>query len=238
MTSPILEINGLTVDYGTSRAIAEVSLMVPAGAMTTIIGSNGAGKTTILRSIAGLVRPTAGAIRFAGEDILGLEPDAIVARGISLVPEGRRLFGSLSVRENLEIGAYLRRDAVAVARDLVRVLEHFPALAERLDARSSNLSGGQQQMLAIGRALMSAPKLLMLDEPTVGLAPVVVGTIARILRAISAEGIDVLLIEQNAQLALQLARHAVILENGRVALSGSADNLARSDRVRAAYLGI
>jgi branched-chain amino acid transport system ATP-binding protein len=238
MTEPILEISGLTVDYGSSRAVAEASLVVPAGAMTTLIGSNGAGKTTILRAIAGLVRAKAGTIRFAGEGILGLEPDAIVARGIALVPEGRRLFGSLSVRENLEIGAYLRRDTAAVARDRDRVLEHFPALAERLNARASDLSGGQQQMLAIGRALMAAPRLLMLDEPTVGLAPVVVGTIARILRAISAEGIDVLLVEQNAQLALQLARHAVILENGRVTVSGDADDLARSDMVKSAYLGI
>ena len=238
MSDLVLEVRNLSVAYDQSAALTGVSLLVSRGAITTIIGSNGAGKSTILRAIAGLVRPNAGSIRFDGGEVVGLGPDQIVALGIALVPEGRRLFGSMTVAENLGLGAYLRNDTAAIARDLERVLSYFPQLRERLRSLASHLSGGQQQMLAIGRALMAAPRLLMLDEPSIGLAPNVVDIIAGIIQAVNAFGMSILLVEQNAYLALRLAETAYILENGRVVLSGPANELSRTDTVRAAYLGV
>ena len=236
--TPTLEVSGLVVHYGLVPAVDGVSFRLDRGTITTIIGSNGAGKSTIMKALCGLVKPSAGSVRLFGEDVAGQPPDALVRQGLSLVPEGRRLFGQMTVGENLRIGAYTRRDKAAVLDDLDRVLGYFPALRERLDTRAGSLSGGQQQMLAVARALMSAPKLLLLDEPTIGLAPAIVETIADIIRTIAGSGVDVLLVEQNAEMALGLADHAFILERGRVVMKGPSSELARSDEVRRAYLGI
>jgi branched-chain amino acid transport system ATP-binding protein len=235
---PVLEIIGLGVSYGRVRAVGGIDVTVYRGRIATLIGSNGAGKTTILKGVTGLKHLDAGQVRFLGEDLTNRSVDQIVAAGISLVPEGRRLFPTMSVRENLEIGAYRRNDVAAVRADFDRVLDYFPALRERLDARAMNLSGGQQQMVAIGRALMSGPKLLLLDEPTIGLAPAIVQTIAQIIRTISQSGVDVLLIEQNAHMALRLSEDAYVLETGAIAMRGSARDLEKSDAVRTAYLGM
>ena len=239
MSSPAaLEVSGLVVKYGIVPAVNDISFAIAHGAIATIVGSNGAGKSTVMKALTGLVKPAGGSIRLYGETITGAEPDQLVARGLSLVPEGRRLFSSMSVGENLEIGAYRRTDRVAVARDLERVLDYFPALRDRLSARAGSLSGGQQQMVAVARALMSAPKLLLLDEPTIGLAPAIVDTIADIIQTIARSGVDVLLVEQNAEMALQIADQAFILERGQIVLEGPAAALARSEEVRRAYLGI
>jgi len=234
----LLSVEDLSVDYGKVRAVSDINLTVQRGKIATMIGSNGAGKTTILKAITGLVKPASGRIFFDGQNIAGMEADRVVGCGISLVPEGRRLFPSMTVLENLELGAYLRKDAGAVRRDLERTLDYFPALKERLSERSMNLSGGQQQMVAVGRALMAAPRLLLLDEPSVGLAPAIVQTIASIIRSISQDGTDVLVVEQNAHMALALADRAYVLENGRVAMVGDAKELAASDHVRQLYLSI
>jgi branched-chain amino acid transport system ATP-binding protein len=233
-----LEVAGLEVRYGDVRAVSGVDFAVQRGAITTLIGSNGAGKTSIMRAVSGLQPVAAGRVTHDGKDITGRSADYIVRSGVSLVPEGRRLFPTMTVRENLELGAYLRTDAAAVRQDLDRILDYFPPLVERLDSKALNLSGGQQQMVAIGRALMSAPRLLLLDEPTVGLAPAVVQKIGEIITTISGSGVDVLLVEQNAHLALRLARYAYVIENGSIALHGSADELQRSEAVREAYLGM
>lgn len=236
--SALLSVENLSVDYGKVRAVTDINLSVEHGKIATMIGSNGAGKTTILKAITGLVKPAAGRILLDGQNIAGMETDRIVGCGVSLVPEGRRLFPSMTVLENLELGAYLRKDPVAIRRDLERTLEYFPALKQRLDERAMNLSGGQQQMVAVGRALMAAPRLLLLDEPSVGLAPAIVQTIASIIRTISQNGTDVLVVEQNAHMALALAERAYVLENGRVAMVGDAKELAASDHVRQLYLSV
>ena len=236
--APVLEVTGLCVSYGIVPALDNVGFSLVRGAITTIVGSNGAGKSTILKALTGLVKPAAGSVRLFGEDIAGQERDAIVARGLSLVPEGRRLFGSMTVAENLELGAYRRRDVAAVGRSREQVLDYFPALRDRLGARAGSLSGGQQQMVAVARALMADPKVLLLDEPTIGLAPHIVDTIAEIIQTIARSGVDVLLVEQNAEMALDIADQAFILERGRIVMSGPADELARSEDVRRAYLGI
>jgi branched-chain amino acid transport system ATP-binding protein len=238
MTEPVLELSDLAVNYGQVRAVSGINLTVRRGRIAALIGSNGAGKTTILKGITGLKRLDAGRVRFAGTDLTNRPVDQIVAAGISLVPEGRRLFPTMSVRENLQIGAYRRTDAAAIRTDFDRVLDYFPALRERLDARAMNLSGGQQQMVAIGRALMSGPKLLLLDEPTIGLAPAIVQTIGQIIKAISQSGVDVLLVEQNAHMALRLSEDAYVLETGAISMQGSARDLETSDAVRVAYLGM
>jgi branched-chain amino acid transport system ATP-binding protein len=232
-----LEVSNLFVSYGAAPAVQDVSLQVPHGVITTIIGSNGAGKSTVMKAIVGLVQPAAGSIRFGDTTLTGLHPSQIVAHGVALVPEGRRLFASMSVSENLAAGAYSRDDQAAVAADRERVLSMFPVLGERLSLRAGSLSGGQQQMLAVGRALMSRPKLLLLDEPSIGLAPVVVQQIAEIVRTVSREGVDILLVEQNASLALRIAERAYVLENGRIVSSGSAAELREDPAVQAAYLG-
>ena len=237
MPEPLLEVRGLEAAYGDVRALWGVALEVRAGEVVALIGSNGAGKTTLLRAIAGLHRPSAGGIFLGGAPIHQLAPHRIVERGVVLVPEGRRLFGGMTVLENLEVGSYApaaRRERVATLR---RVFEVFPVLAERRAQPAATLSGGQQQMLAIGRALMGLPRLLLLDEPSLGLAPLVVRDIFAVVRLINGRGVTVLLVEQNARLALELADRAYVLERGRVAGQGTGAELLADERVRRAYLG-
>jgi branched-chain amino acid transport system ATP-binding protein len=234
----LLEMVDGCVSYGKVTAIQNISLSVNDGSIVTIIGGNGAGKTTTLRAISGLARLSSGEIRFAGERIDHLPPDKIVARGIAHVPEGRRVFPDLSAEENLRTGAFLRRDKAAIKSDLDKVFGLFPRLLERRRQLAKTMSGGEQQMLAIGRALMAKPKLLLMDEPSMGLAPVIVEDIARIIQDINAEGVPVVLVEQNAELALELADEAYVLETGSLALHGPAAELRNNEHVRAAYLGI
>ncbi|HUH60196.1 MAG TPA: ABC transporter ATP-binding protein [Candidimonas sp.] len=235
---PVLALEGIEVRYGKAQAVRDVKLSVTAGRLTTLIGSNGAGKTTILKAVAGLLKPAAGSIQFYGEDIRGLKVEDIVGRGISVVPEGRRLFSTMSVEENLRIGAYLRKDQAAIEDDFQGVMEYFPDLRAKLKVSVESLSGGQQQMVAVGRALMSAPRLLLLDEPTIGLAPNLVRLIGSIIKSICGNGVDILLVEQNASMALELADDAYVLENGAVTAQGKAADLLNNDDVRRAYLGV
>jgi len=234
----MLELRGVQAGYGGIQALRDVTLTVAAGEIVTLIGANGAGKSTTLMTICGLVTAQAGEIRFAGESLRGLTPHAIVARGIVQVPEGRRIFPQLSVLENLELGAYLRRDRPAVRRDLDQVLDLFPILARRRQQPGGTLSGGEQQMLAISRALMARPRLLLLDEPSLGLAPLVIQQIFAMIRRINAEGTTVFLVEQNANQALKLADRGYVLENGRVVLTDAAERLLNNEAVQRAYLGI
>jgi branched-chain amino acid transport system ATP-binding protein len=234
---PLLEVEGIDAHYGRIRALAEVSLSVDEGEIVTLIGANGAGKTTTLRTISGLIRPTRGTIRFEGRDLQKCSPDEIVRRGIGHSPEGRRVFARMSVRENLELGAFTRRSASEVHHDLERAMTIFPRLRERLTQKAGTLSGGEQQMLAIARALMSRPRLLMLDEPSLGLSPILVQTIFGVIREINARGTTVLLIEQNARQALAIANRGYVLEVGKIVHADSAKNLMASEAVRAAYLG-
>jgi branched-chain amino acid transport system ATP-binding protein len=233
----LLEIRDVHVHYNKVAALKGIDMDVADGSIVTIIGANGAGKSTTLRSISGLVPISGGEIAFAGKRIDGLPPEKVVALGIAHVPEGRRVFPDLTVEENLRTGAFLRSDAAEIAKDLDEVFLHFPRLKERRKQWARSLSGGEQQMLAIGRALMSRPKLLILDEPSMGLSPVMVQEIARIVRDIAARGVTVVLVEQNAELALKLARFAYVLETGRVALEGPAHELHDNEHVRRAYLG-
>src|SRR3984885_1474297 len=232
----LLSVDGLDVHYGGIHALKGVSLAVDAGQIVTLIGANGAGKTTTLRAISGMVKPSRGNVVFAGEPITNLPPHAIVARGLAHVPEGRGIFANLTVEENLQLGAYLRRDAANVAKDRERALELFPRLRERLGQNAGTLSGGEQQMLAIARALLTRPKLLLLDEPSLGLAPQIVQLIFQIIRTIVAEGTTILLVEQNAHMALSIAATAHVLEVGTLVTSGPARELARHDKIRRAYL--
>ena len=234
----LLEMKAASVDFGRVSAIRDISLNVPGGGIVTIIGGNGAGKTTTLRALSGLAPLSSGEILFQGERIDHLPADKIVGKGIALVPEGRRVFPDLTVEENLRTGAYLRRDKQAVENDLRKVFERFPRLGERRSQWAKTMSGGEQQMLAIGRALMSAPTILLMDEPSMGLAPVVVEEIAVIIEDINAQGVTVVLVEQNAELALDLANYAYVLETGSMALEGDAKELHDNEHVRAAYLGI
>ena len=234
----LLELRAVAVTYGKVSAIRDISLKVPDGQIVTIIGSNGAGKTTTLRAISGLTRLREGEIHFAGERIDHLDPDRIVARGIAHVPEGRRIFPDLTVEENLRTGAFLRQERETVERDLDAVYDRFPLLLERRTQLAKTMSGGEQQMLVIGRALMAKPKLLLMDEPSMGLAPKIVEDIAKIIGEINAQGVPVILVEQNAELALELADYAYVLETGSLALEGPADELHDNEHVRAAYLGI
>jgi branched-chain amino acid transport system ATP-binding protein len=233
----LLEVENIDAHYGRIRALAEVSLTVDEGEIVTLIGANGAGKTTTLRTISGLIRATRGSIRFEGRDLQKCSPDEIVRRGIGHSPEGRRVFARMSVRENLELGAFTRRSASEVHEDLERAMTIFPRLRERLTQKAGTLSGGEQQMLAIARALMSRPRLLMLDEPSLGLSPILVQTIFGVIREINARGTTVLLIEQNARQALAIANRGYVLEVGKIVHADSAKNLMASEAVRAAYLG-
>ena len=233
----MLKIEDLHVHYGGIQALRGISLEVPDGKIVTLIGANGAGKSTTLRTITGLVRASAGSVRWNGQELLGKPIDRIVASGIAMSPEGRRVFPDLTVLENLKIGAYLRRDKAETARDIQWVYSLFPRLQERSWQLAGTLSGGEQQMLAVGRALMSRPKLLLLDEPSLGLAPLVVQDIFTIIREINRQGVTVLLIEQNANMALKIADLAYVLETGRITLSGTGAELLANEKVKEAYLG-
>ena len=235
--SPLLEIKDLQVAYGSILAVKGLSLTVDEGEIVTLIGSNGAGKSTVLRTISGLLKPKSGTITFAGERIEGKEGHEIVAMGLCQSPEGRRIFPSMSVRENLDLGAFLRNDKVAIEADRERVLDLFPRLRERLEQKGGTMSGGEQQMLAVARAMMGAPKLLLLDEPSMGLAPVLVDMIFETIVKIREQGITILLIEQNAAAALDIADRAYVLESGLIKMSGDASELAKDEAVTKAYLG-
>ena len=233
----MLEIKDIHVYYGAIHAIKGISLTVRQGEIVTLIGSNGAGKSTTLRTISGLLKPKEGDILFEGESIAGRPAQAIVKAGVSQVPEGRRIFANMTVMENLELGAYSRTDADGIEADMNMVFERFPRLLERKEQAAGTLSGGEQQMLAMGRALMSRPRLLLLDEPSMGLAPLLIREIFNIIADINKAGTTVLLVEQNANMALSIAHRAYVLETGRIALSGDAKELAASEEVRKAYLG-
>jgi branched-chain amino acid transport system ATP-binding protein len=236
----VLEVDGLEVTYGKIRAVKGVSFSVDAGSVVTLIGANGAGKTTTLRTLSGLVAPSAGTVVFDGQRIDGVAAHEIVKRGIAHVPEGRRVFPRMTVGENLDLGAFSQVGRVAAAEvkaDMDRIFGLFPVLAERRGQAAGTLSGGEQQMLAIGRALMSRPRLLMLDEPSMGLSPIMMNLIFTTLAELKAQGTTILLVEQNAQAALGLADHAYVIETGSVVLEGSAGELAASEQVRKAYLG-
>jgi branched-chain amino acid transport system ATP-binding protein len=237
MTAPILEVSDLRVHYGGIEALRGISLEVPAGEVVALIGANGAGKTTTLRAISKMLRPSGGTIRFRGEEVTRLPSHALVARGMAHAPEGRGIFLNLTVQENLGLGAYLRRDRAEIARDEQRAFALFPILAERRAQVAGTLSGGEQQMLAVARALMSRPRLMLLDEPSLGLAPQVVERIFGVLREVNEGGVALLLVEQNAHKALQLAHRGYVLETGTVAMHGTGKDLLASPEVRKAYLG-
>lgn len=233
----LMECENLLVRYKRAVALENISIRVPESGIVCLLGANGAGKSSFLRVVSGLVQPAAGEIRFAGETILGLSPDKIVARGIAHVSEGWRMFPGLTVEENLRIGAYLRRDHYDVELNLHRTLEYFPRLCEQWKQSARTMSGGEQQMFAIGCALMSKPKLLLLDEPSMGLAPMILEEIVQVIRRISSGGMLAVLVEQNAALALSISGYGYVLENSRIALEDKASGLRHNDHVRRAYLG-
>ncbi|UZE45310.1 ABC transporter ATP-binding protein [Selenomonas sputigena] len=237
MAEIMLKIDNIHVYYGAIHALKGVSLEVKAGEIVTLIGANGAGKSTTLRTVSGLLAPKSGSISFLGENIAGMPAHEIVKHGISQVPEGRRIFAEMSVQENLEMGAFTRKDKAGVEKDFEIVYNRFPRLKERRKQQAGTLSGGEQQMLAMGRALMSRPKLLLLDEPSMGLAPLLIKEIFSIIEDINREGTTVLLVEQNANMALSIAHRAYVMETGRITLQGAAKELAASEDVRKAYLG-
>ncbi len=233
----MLKIENLEVAYGNIKAIKGISLEVNQGEIVTLIGSNGAGKSTTLRAISGILKPRSGSVTFNGERIDGVEGHEIVAKGICQSPEGRRIFPKMTVDENLDLGAFLRNDKNEIANDRQRVLELFPRLQERIDQKAGTMSGGEQQMLAVGRALMGSPKLLLLDEPSMGLAPVLVEMIFETIEKINKQGTTILLVEQNALAALNVADRAYVLESGSIKMSGNAKDLISNDEVTKAYLG-
>ena len=233
----MLKIDNLEVAYGNIKAIKGISLEVNQGEIVTLIGSNGAGKSTTLRAISGILKPRSGSISFKGERIDGVEGHEIVAKGICQSPEGRRIFPRMTVDENLDLGAFLRNDKAAIAADRQRVLELFPRLQERINQKAGTMSGGEQQMLAVGRALMGSPELLLLDEPSMGLAPVLVDMIIETIEKINKQGTTILLVEQNALAALNVADRAYVLESGSIKMSGKAKDLISNDEVTKAYLG-
>jgi branched-chain amino acid transport system ATP-binding protein len=233
----LLDVKKIQVHYGKVEAVKEISLQVKKGDIVTLLGSNGAGKTTVLKTISGLKHPTAGEIWFSGQRIDRNKPSRIVKLGIGHVPEGRRIFPNMSVEDNLLMGAYIRNDRQGIKQDLQELFSHFPILRERRKQRAGSLSGGEQQMLAISRALMFKPKLLLMDEPSMGLSPVMVEEIASIITTINQQGITILLVEQNAAVALQLATRGYVIETGRIALRGDREELLNEDKVKKAYLG-
>lgn len=233
----MLKVDGIDVYYGNIQALKGVSLEVNEGEIVTLIGANGAGKSTLLKTLSGLLRAKKGKVEYLGQPITKRAAQTIVKSGISHVPEGRRVFSNMSVEENLELGAFLRKDKAGIKKDLDRVFELFPRLLERRKQSSGTLSGGEQQMLAMGRAIMARPKLLLLDEPSMGLAPLMVQNIFNIIKEINDAGTTILLVEQNAHMALSIANRAYVIETGKVVLSGDAKELQSSDEVRAAYLG-
>ena len=234
----MLEVKDLRVNYGTVEAVKGVSFEISERAIVSLIGANGAGKTTCLRALTGLVKPSGGEVRFENTSLVGLAPHQIVRLGIAHVPEGRRLFPRMTVLENLRMGAYLRTKRTEVASTLGMIYEHFPILRERGRQRAGSLSGGEQQMLAIARALMNRPRLLLLDEPSMGLSPIMTAEIGKIIRQINAQDVSIILVEQNALLALTLARYGYVLETGLVVMQGNARELLQDDGVKKAYLGI
>ena len=233
----MLKVNDLVVSYGGIEALKGISLEVPDGKIVTLIGANGAGKSTLLRSIIGLVKPDSGSITYGEKELIGLNSQQIVENGITLVPEGRRVFPNLTVLENLQIGAYLRNDKEGIAKDIRWIYDLFPRLEERSWQMAGTLSGGEQQMLAVGRALMSSPKVLMMDEPSLGLAPLIIKDIFKIIQEINRQGMTILLIEQNANMALKVADIAYVLETGRITMTGSGRELLENPEIKAAYLG-
>ena len=233
----MLKVENLVVSYGGIEALKGISLEVPEGKIVTLIGANGAGKSTLLRSIIGLVKPAEGKITYEEKDITGLNSQKIVETGITLVPEGRRVFPNLTVLENLKIGAYLRNDIEGIEKDIRWIYDLFPRLEERSWQMAGTLSGGEQQMLAVGRALMCRPKVLMMDEPSLGLAPLVIKDIFKIIQEINKQGMTILLIEQNANMALKIADIAYVLETGRITMTGSGKELLENPEIKAAYLG-
>lgn len=233
----MLELNNVNVHYGVIHALKNISLRVEKGEIVTLIGANGAGKTTTLRTISGLIKPTNGSITFKGQRIEGKNAPDIVRAGISHVPEGRRIFPDMTVRENLELGAFLRKDKDQIQKDMELVYSRFPILKNRSKQNAGTLSGGEQQMLAIGRALMSRPELLLMDEPSMGLAPLLVNEIFSIIKEINEQGTTILLVEQNANIALSIAHRAYVIETGSIVLEGSGKELANSEQIKKAYLG-
>ena len=234
----MLEVHDLRVHYGIVEAVKGVSFHLDAGEMISLIGANGAGKSTILRALTGLVQPSAGTITFENISLVGLSPHQIIRMGIGHVPEGRRLFPKMTVLENLRMGAYLQRSKADVAATLERIYEHFPILKERGQQRAGSLSGGEQQMLATARALMNRPRLLMLDEPSIGLSPIMTAEIGKIVQQINAMGVSVILVEQNAMLALTIAQRSYVLETGHMVMQGKAQDLLQDEGVKKAYLGL
>ena len=237
MSDTVLKISDLRVSYGGIEALKGISMEVQQGEIVTLIGANGAGKSTTLRAISGLVRPAAGRIEFLGKDITGMDTQKVVEGGISLVPEGRRVFPNLTVLENLKIGAYLRKDDAGIKTDLLEVFDLFPRLKEREWQLAGTLSGGEQQMLAVGRAMMAKPRVMMMDEPSLGLAPLVVRNIFSIITELKKRGMTILLIEQNANAALKCADYGFVLETGRITMQGTGAQLLSDPRVKEAYLG-
>ena len=233
----LLELKSIHVSYGAIKALQGISLNLAEGEIVSLIGGNGAGKSTTLNSISGLVRPTSGSIYFQGQSIEHLPPDKIVAMGVVQVPEGRKIFPSMTVTENLEMGGFLQKDRATLQRDIKAILERFPRLGERRKQLGATLSGGEQQMLAIGRALMAHPRLLLMDEPSMGLSPILVEQIFEIIQEINLQGTSILLVEQNAQMALAVASRAYVLETGRIVTEGEADKLLSDPRLMKAYLG-
>jgi branched-chain amino acid transport system ATP-binding protein len=234
----MLEVRDLRVHYGAVEAVKGVSFQINSGEIISLIGANGAGKSTILRALTGLVRPSSGTIEFHGQSLVGLAPHQIIRLGIGHVPEGRRLFPKMSVMENLKMGAYLRQNRAEIENTLEMIYEHFPILKERTKQRAGSLSGGEQQMLATARALMNRPQLLMLDEPSIGLSPILTAEIGKIVQQINAMGVTTILVEQNAMLALTLGQRGYVLETGSIAMQGEAQELLQDEGVKKAYLGI
>jgi branched-chain amino acid transport system ATP-binding protein len=233
---PLLKVENLSVRYGSIRAVTDISFSIEQGEILTLIGANGAGKTTTLRAVSGMLKPT-GSVHFNGHNITGTRPDILLRQGLVHCPEGRGIFSNMTVQENLELGTFTRHDNEQIHHDMQSMFTLFPRIKERLKQNAGTLSGGEQQMLAIARALLARPKLLLLDEPSLGLAPQLVQTIFKIIREINEQGVTILLVEQNAHMALQVAHHAVVLETGSIAMTGPASELAKSDAVRKAYLG-